>query len=232
MEVHTVRRGESLSGIATKHGIRYWANIYLAGENDDFRRKRPNPNLIMPGDTIVIPARASIARLETHPELRHTLPKLFTQPTLDLCWQACAEMLFCWKFRQPTAEADFKKRLGPDYGKPGGLRMQDRRQLLGRLGMAWANVGSVNELHDILIVRGPLWVAEINAGIHAQILTGYSLTTCMWYFLDPLGKGMSITFDDVGGATGGAIGGATLVNMSRKRSINSLVLDNLVFGYV
>jgi hypothetical protein len=42
---------------------------------------------------------------------------------------------------------------------------------------------------------------------------------------------MTITFDEAGGATGGAMGASTLANMSRKRPINSMTLDNLVFGY-
>jgi hypothetical protein len=232
MDVHTVKRGESLSAIARQHGIRFWANMYLAGENDGFRQKRPNPDLIQPGDRIIIPSRASIARLEARAEVNHTLPKLFTQPTLDLCWQACAKMLYYWKNRGGNAEADFKNSLGTDYDKPGGLQMQSRIPVLSKLGMRSVNVTNINQLHEILSVKGPLWVAEINGGAHAQILTGYNLMNCTWYLLDPLGKGMAITFDEAGGATGGSTGAATLGNMTRRRSINSMVLDNLVFGYI
>ena len=231
MNVHVVQGGENLSVIARKYNIHFWANIYLAGENDDFRFKHRNPNLIHPGDRIVIPDKASIARLEARAEINHTLPKLFTQGTLDLCWQACAKMLYCWKNRHGSAEADFARALGEDYNKPGGLSMAASQKVLGKLGMTWAKVGSINELHEILLARGPLWVAEVNGNLHAQILTGYNLINCEWYLLDPLAKGMSITFDEAGGATGGAIGAATLANMSRKRPINSMTLDNLVFGY-
>jgi hypothetical protein len=232
MDVHTVQKGESLSVIARQHGIRFWANMYLAAENDGFRDKRPNPDLIQPGDRIVIPSKASIARLEARAEVNHTLPKLFTQPTLDLCWQACAKMLYCWKNRGGNAEADFKNSLGTDYDKPGGLQMQNRIPVLSKLGMRSANVTNINQLHELLCVKGPLWVAEINGGAHAQILTGYNLMNCTWSLLDPLGKGMTITFDEAGGATGGSMGAANLGNMTRRRSINSMVLDNLVFGYI
>jgi hypothetical protein len=109
--------------------------------------------------------------------------------------------------------------------------MESSKKVLGKLGMSWAQLGSVNELHEILLLRGPLWVAEVNGNAHAQILTGYNLNTCQWYLLDPLGKGMRITFDESGGATGGAMGSATLANMSRRRDINSMTLDGLVFGY-
>ena len=231
MDTHEVKSGENLSLIAQKYKVKYWANIYLAGENDDFRSKRPNPHLIHPGDKVVIPSKESISKLEGRAEVNHTLPKLFTQPTIELCWQACAAMLFCWKYRTSNAEEEFRRKLGTDYNKPGGLRMADSKKVLGKLGMTWANVASINELHEILLVRGPLWVAEINGNAHAQVLTGYNLTTLQWHLLDPLGKGMAITFDTSGGATGGSIGRATLANMSRKRSINAMTLDNLVFGY-
>lgn len=231
MEIHVVKAGENLSQIAQHYGIRYWANIYLAGDNDDLRSKRPNPNIIQPGDRIVIPSKESIAKLETRPEINHKLPKLFTQSTLDLCWQACAEMVYCWKFPTLNAEEDFKRKLGTDYNKPGGLSMTDRRTVLAKVGMTWVNVASVNELNELVAVRGPLFVAEINGNAHAQVLTGFNLMTVQWYLLDPLAKGMRIDFDTSGGATGGSIGEATLANMSRKRGINSLVLDSLIFGY-
>lgn len=231
MKVHVVQKGENLSHIARQYDIRFWANIYLAGENNGFRDRRSNPNLIHPGDRIVIPTKASISRLEARSEVNHAVPKLFTQPTLDLCWQACAKMLYCWKHRGSSAEADFKNKLGDAYNRPGGLRMTDSQRVLGRLGMDWANVGSINELHQIVLDRGPLWVTEINGTAHAQILTGYNLLSCQWYLLDPLGRGQTITFDETGGATGGAMGAPTLKNMSRTRSINSMTLDNLVFGF-
>lgn len=243
MNAHIVQRGDSLSSIARRNDIRFWANIYLAGENDNFRLRRGNPNLIKPGDRIVIPPKASISKLEARARVNHKLPKLFTQPTLDLCWQACAKMLYCWKHRGRGAEADFQKKLGDDYNKPGGLRMADRLSVLGKLGLDWGRVGNINQLHQIVLARGPLWVAEINGSAHAQILTGYNLITCEWYLLDPLGKGQTMTFDTgmtitpkgategAGRVTGGATGRATLKNMSRKRGINSMAIDDLVFGY-
>ena len=147
MNVHTVKEGETLASIAKNQGIRFWANIYLAGENDDLRGRRPNPNHIRPGDQIVIPSKASISELELRAEVEHRLPKLFTQPTLDLCWQACAQMLFCWKHRESNAEAAFKSRLGSDYHKPGGLSMADSAKVLGKLGIISTRIKCINELH-------------------------------------------------------------------------------------
>lgn len=52
---HTVRQGECLSSIAAKYGFSDFRTIYNHPENADFKRKRPNPNLIYPGDIVSIP---------------------------------------------------------------------------------------------------------------------------------------------------------------------------------
>jgi len=54
---HTVKSGESLSSIALKHGFRNWKTIYDAPENEEFRKKRPDPHLIKVGDVVMIPER-------------------------------------------------------------------------------------------------------------------------------------------------------------------------------
>jgi len=55
MSIHRVSQGECLSSIAKKYGFHDWKTIYNHGSNQAFRTKRPNPNLIYPGDEINIP---------------------------------------------------------------------------------------------------------------------------------------------------------------------------------
>ncbi len=52
---HTVRSGECLSSIAKAYGFADWHRIYDAPENASFKQARPNPDLIYPGDVVVIP---------------------------------------------------------------------------------------------------------------------------------------------------------------------------------
>lgn len=52
--VHVVQQGECLSSIAAQYGIP-WKKIYNHPDNADFRRKRPDPNIICPGDQLQIP---------------------------------------------------------------------------------------------------------------------------------------------------------------------------------
>jgi LysM domain len=52
---YTVKSGDTLSSIAQKQGIRSWQEIYNHPDNAAFRIKRPNPNLIYPGDVVMLP---------------------------------------------------------------------------------------------------------------------------------------------------------------------------------
>ena len=54
---YTVQQGDYLSKIAVNFGFRNWRTIYDHPLNADFRQKRPNPNILRPGDQIVIPDR-------------------------------------------------------------------------------------------------------------------------------------------------------------------------------
>jgi hypothetical protein len=55
---HTVQSGECLSSIAKLYGLHDWRTIYNHGKNQGFRAKRPNPNILLPGDELFIPDRA------------------------------------------------------------------------------------------------------------------------------------------------------------------------------
>lgn len=55
MNRYVVVRGDNLSKIARRNGLRSWREIYFHSANSAFRELRPDPNLIHPGDTLVIP---------------------------------------------------------------------------------------------------------------------------------------------------------------------------------
>jgi LysM domain len=73
---YTVRRGDTLTKIANGHGFRNWRAIYDHPDNAAFRRLRPNPNLIYPGDVIQIPDSAPNT---AHPALTPGAPVLITE---------------------------------------------------------------------------------------------------------------------------------------------------------
>jgi N-acetylmuramoyl-L-alanine amidase len=54
---HVVVQGECLSAIAQRYGFRNYRTLYDHPANARLRRARPNPNVLFPGDRIVIPDR-------------------------------------------------------------------------------------------------------------------------------------------------------------------------------
>jgi hypothetical protein len=54
-EYYTVRAGDSLSKIAKRYGLASWQDIYEHEKNAGFRKKRPDPDKIEPGDKIWVP---------------------------------------------------------------------------------------------------------------------------------------------------------------------------------
>lgn len=53
---HIVQRGENLTVIARRYGFSNWRLIYDHPDNAEYRKKRPNPNVIVTGDRIFIPS--------------------------------------------------------------------------------------------------------------------------------------------------------------------------------
>ena len=54
-KTYVVQAGDTLSGIAQRNGYTSWRVIYFDADNMAFRTKRPNPNLILPGDVVALP---------------------------------------------------------------------------------------------------------------------------------------------------------------------------------
>ncbi len=57
MPHHVVAQGETIASIAKDHSLATWQQIYDHPDNAVFRQKRPNPNLIYPGDVVFVPER-------------------------------------------------------------------------------------------------------------------------------------------------------------------------------
>jgi hypothetical protein len=55
MPFYNVCQGDYLSKIAHEHGFSDWRTIYNHPQNESFRAKRPNPNVIFPGDRLFLP---------------------------------------------------------------------------------------------------------------------------------------------------------------------------------
>jgi N-acetylmuramoyl-L-alanine amidase len=51
---HEVQQGDCLSSIAAQYGIS-WERIWNFGENADLKSRRKDPNVLFPGDVVVVP---------------------------------------------------------------------------------------------------------------------------------------------------------------------------------
>jgi LysM repeat protein len=54
-KVHVVVPGECLSSIAARYGLSDYREIYDLEANASYRKLRPDPHVILPGDQLVIP---------------------------------------------------------------------------------------------------------------------------------------------------------------------------------
>jgi hypothetical protein len=59
MSIHRVAQGERISSIAQLYGFGDEKVIYDHADNEELRKKRPNPNVLLEGDRVVIPDLAA-----------------------------------------------------------------------------------------------------------------------------------------------------------------------------
>jgi len=85
---HTVRKGDCIASVAAEYGFASWGIVWDAPENAELRALRSDPNVLLPGDKIVIPERrrrvSPVASGRTHTfTVRRPLVKLFLRLRVD-----------------------------------------------------------------------------------------------------------------------------------------------------
>ena len=76
MTTHTIKQGEHISKIALKYGFRDYRTVWNAPENSDLKKKRVNPNVLLPGDILYIPDLRT--KTETRPTDKKHVFKVIT----------------------------------------------------------------------------------------------------------------------------------------------------------
>ncbi|MEM6483575.1 MAG: papain-like cysteine protease family protein [Pseudomonadota bacterium] len=199
MTVHTVARGENLTQIARKHGIRNWRNLYFADGNQEFENKRKNPNLIRPGDKISIPSSDYLHPVESIPRrLYRDFPILRAQTTSHTCWRASAFMLWARKnkfLKKDIAFSAFEDRIGQFSKLPNGLGEKHFRPLfVGKLQFQEYKIPCLTDLNRVIAVFGPVLLTLIGVGPggadHAVIVAGYDVNRGRLTFIDPAMGGL------------------------------------------
>lgn len=132
MSNYVVKKGDCLSGIAWMHGFERWQTIYESPENASFRKKRPNPNVIYPGDELVIPEK-EVKELDCAAEKLHRF---------ELCRSK-------WMLRIELRDEIYKgiENLPYTLEIPGGVRIEGKT---GKNGLvetpvpSWAKKGTLH----------------------------------------------------------------------------------------
>ncbi|MBN1960739.1 MAG: peptidoglycan-binding protein [Deltaproteobacteria bacterium] len=68
---YIVKQGDYLAKIAQKNGYHNWRTIYNHKDNTSFRQKRPNPNILLAGDKLILPDKI-LKEVSCQTEKRHT----------------------------------------------------------------------------------------------------------------------------------------------------------------
>lgn len=58
-KTHIVKKGETFAKVAFTYGFANWRALYDHPENGELKARRPNPNILYPGDRIVIPDKST-----------------------------------------------------------------------------------------------------------------------------------------------------------------------------
>ncbi|MGA8314137.1 MAG: hypothetical protein WB755_29200 [Terriglobales bacterium] len=55
MPKYVIKQGECLSSLAAARGVPSWKDLHDHPDNADLKKKRPNPNVLAPGDVVIVP---------------------------------------------------------------------------------------------------------------------------------------------------------------------------------
>lgn len=80
MATHEVRPGDCMASIAKQYGF-YWEKLWNLPRNEALKAKRKNPNQLLPGDIVFLPAKQrktiSLSTAQSHKLRRRGVPSRF-----------------------------------------------------------------------------------------------------------------------------------------------------------
>jgi Putative peptidoglycan binding domain/LysM domain len=147
---HTVKPGECLSTIAARYGFLDYKTLYDHDDNAGLRSKRPNPNMIHPGDVVTIPDKDD-SLVECATGKRHTF--VLERPERELI------LKFLDEEGEPLANEAYELEVGDEYIEgttDGSGRLkekipQDAHSATLRLGERHyrVKIGDLNPVEDV-----------------------------------------------------------------------------------
>jgi len=165
MPNHVVQQGECLSSIAADFGFSDWHTIYDDAANADLRAKRPEPNVLYPGDQLYIPDKDPIQK-DCATDARHTFVITDTQTYLNVRLQDPARQPFKnvpYKFSVGTLQCE-----GTTDGDGWIRRKIDASAESGTL-IVWPNPNDRGEFVVWQVLLGHLDPLETVTGVKARL---------------------------------------------------------------
>lgn len=105
---HTVVAGETLAALAERHGFARGADLHQHPDNAGLRERRKNPDVLAPGDEVVIPDPVA-GRVEVRVGARHRFRVQRPRQSLRLVPQGCnGESLDGWDYVLIAGEERFE----------------------------------------------------------------------------------------------------------------------------
>jgi hypothetical protein len=204
---YVVRVGDDLNKIAANFGLRSWSEIYNSAENREFRRLRPNPNVIFAGDVLMVPDKPGT--------FNHMLPEpvLIEQENPHWCWAAAMESwLTMTASREPSDQGALRDRFAAFTNPNGGLtpagwsKLAAEYNLESRMysenlahGAPPPSIISAQLIHDILKSKGFIVV-------HYSQIPGAPPHTHVIYGIETVGTDIVLLAMDPQKPGGGMVG--------------------------
>ena len=167
MGYYRVQQGDCLSSIAKAYGFADYQTIYQHPDNADFRQKRPNANIICPGDVLFIPDR------ETKDVSKGT-----DQPHTFKLKRPHVQLRLCLKddLHQPYKSTKYHLRVGSDdwHGSTdgGGMVQQEIEAdaTEGEITIFPAGGNTPDEGYTFVLQLGDLDPIEETSGVDARLI--------------------------------------------------------------
>lgn len=132
MKTIKIIEGECISSIAALHGF-FWKTVWNTPDNAQLRALRPSPNLLRPGDIVIVPelrSKTEFAACEQkHRFRRKGIPALLKirllnngEPRQGVGWKACLDGI--WQNGATDSNGLLQIRLAPSCNM-GLLRVED-----------------------------------------------------------------------------------------------------------
>jgi N-acetylmuramoyl-L-alanine amidase len=171
--MYTVRQGDYLAKIAKDHGFANWRTIYDDSHNQGFKQKRPNPNLIYPGDQLFIPEpQPKTVQVQTNQLRRFTLTKDVVSLYLNLV-DAQRNALDILKYELSTIQETMtRKKSDPGWESLGQGVVQEtfgRPETRATLKVWTTNEAATNPDFTYTLMIGHLDPIEQITGVQARL---------------------------------------------------------------